>query len=97
MNQKISEIFNIRLSKEGRKKIKEWIMDEYGSLYYAEKSLYSNVDIKEFIEDMLETNHMSINELGIIGNGKVVQKKTPITPALKRFKYCPYCGERIVE
>ena len=74
MTNKISNIFNVKLSKIGKQLINEWINEEFGTLYYATKQLIDDESIKDFINDMLEQNKMTIEEL-CLNNTKTLTKK----------------------
>lgn len=89
---KIYKTFNVKFSSDGKKMIRKWLSEEFGTTYYAKKSLETDEDIINFINDMLETEKMTFDDLIV----KEVKKKTSVKKSIKKkIKYCPYCGERL--
>lgn len=92
MNKDVERLFGIKLSKNGRFTINKWIEDEYGSLYYAKKSLDDDTSIIEFINDMLKQDQKTLDD---ISNKNIISKRTDRRAIKKKFLYCPYCGEKL--
>ena len=92
MNKDVERLFGIKLSKNGRFTINKWIEDEYGSLYYAKKSLDDDTSIIEFINDMLKQDEKTLDDISKKTN---LSKRTDKKTAKKKFIYCPYCGEKL--
>lgn len=63
MTNKISEIFGVKLSRKGKDLINEWLIEEYETIYYAKKQLADDESIRDFINDMLQQNNMTFDEL----------------------------------
>ena len=92
----INEKFNKKLSKEGKKIINEWLLDEFETIYYAQKQLDSDDSILDFINDMLAEKKLKIDELCVHAISRVATKNHIKKEGKKKpFKYCPYCGEHI--
>ena len=63
MINKVNELFGIKLSKEGKKKINSWFLDEFETMYYAQKKLDSDDALMDFINDMLIQENVRLNDL----------------------------------
>lgn len=94
MTNKISKLFGIKLSKNGKEKIKKWINDEFGSLYLANQQLETDKDVINFINDMLKQENLTISDISD-NNYIPIKNVNKETKQVKPFKYCPYCGECI--
>lgn len=92
MISKINELFEVKISKEGKELIQKWLIDEFESLYYAKKQLDSDEAVKDFINDMLAGNNMELSDLC---SKTTVPKSTKPPKKEKHFRFCPYCGENI--
>lgn len=83
MVTKISRLFGVKLSKNGKNLIRKWVNEEFGSLYHAEKALQTEQELIDFVNDMLVATGMKLDDL------------SDKNLVVKGIKYCPYCGEYV--
>lgn len=101
MLNKINKFFNIKLSKEGKKKINDWLIDEFETMYYAQKALDTDESIIDFVNDMLAQENIKLDDLCLCTYKSLKEDKIDIRKEQKEqlendyFKYCPYCGKCI--
>lgn len=86
MTNKISEIFGVKLSRKGKDLINEWLVEEYENIYYAKKQLTDDDSIRDFINDMLEQNNMTFDELCSNDTKLEIRKETKQNPFEKITK-----------
>ncbi len=90
----VERIFGIKLTKYGKYKIHKWIIDEFGSIYMANKTLDNDSSRLEFISDMLKQENLKLDDIS-----DITELLQNIKKELRKFKhkskYCPYCGKEL--
>lgn len=92
----VDKIYDMKLSKNGKQTINKWLLDEFGSIYYAQKQLDGDTAILDFLHDMLTQENIELTSLCMQPEEtKNTSKHVQVRNKTKYFKYCPYCGEYI--